>query len=69
MATFRFRSSRWHVRARSLGQPYETCSFLTHQEAERWARSAQPEMDSGSYVSHTEVQKTTSGDLIQRNMA
>lgn len=69
MATFRFRSNRWQARVRRLGQPDETRSFLTHQEAERWARSVESEMDRGSYVSYTEAQKTTLGDLIQRYMA
>ena len=69
MATFRFRSNRWQARVRRLGQPDETRSFLTHQEAERWARSVESEMDRGSYVSYTEAQKTTLGDLIQRYVA
>ena len=69
MATFRFRSNRWQARVRRLGQPDETRSFLTHQEAERWARSVESEMDRGSYVSHTEAQRTTLADLIQRYMA
>ena len=67
MDTFRFRSKRWQARVRRLGQPDETRSFPTHQEAERWARSV--EMERGSYVSYTEAQKTTLGDLIQRYMA
>ena len=66
MATFRFRSNRWQARVRRLGQPDETRSFPTHQEAERWARSVESEMDRGSYVSYTEAQKTTLGALIQR---
>ncbi len=69
MATFRFRSNRWQARVRRLGQPDETRTFPTHQEAERWARSVESEMDRGSYVSYTEAQKTTLGDLIQRYMA
>lgn len=69
MATFRFRSSRWQARVRRLGHPDETRSFLTHQEAERWARSVESEMDQGGYTSPLKAQKTTLADLIQRYVA
>jgi len=69
MASFRFRSNRWQARVRRLGHPDETRSFLTHQEAERWARSVESEMDRGSYVCLSEAQKTTLADLIQRYVA
>ena len=68
MATFRSRSNRWQARVRRRGHPDETGSFLTRHEAERWARSVESEMDRGSFVSATEAQKTTLGELIQRYM-
>ncbi len=68
MATFRFRSNRWQARVRRLGHPDETRSFLTHQEAERWARTVESGIDHGSFISPTEAKKTTLGDLIQRYM-
>ena len=69
MATFRFRINRWQARVRRLGQPDETRSFLTHQEAERWARSVESEMDQGGYNSPAGAQKTTLGALIKRYIA
>jgi len=69
MATFRFRSNRWQARVRRLGHPDETRSFLTHQEAERWARSVESELDQGGYTSPAGAQKTTLGALIQRYVA
>ena len=69
MATFRFRSSRWQARVRRLGHPDETRSFLTHLEAERWARSVESEMDQGGYNSPAGAQKTTLGALIKRYIA
>ena len=39
MATFRFRSNRWQARVRRQGHPEQTRSFLTHKEAEQWARA------------------------------
>lgn len=68
MATFRFRSNRWQARVRRLGSPDETRSFLSHQEAERWARTVESGIDHGSFISPTEAKKTTLGDLIQRYM-
>jgi integrase len=66
MATFRFRSSRWQARVRRQGHADETRSFLTHKEAERWARSVESGIDHGSFISPTQAKKTTLGDLIQR---
>ena len=69
MPTFRFRSNRWQARVRRLGHPDETRSFLTHLEAERWARSIESEMDQGGYNSPAGAQKTTLCALIKRYMA
>tara|TARA_B110000503_G_scaffold72316_1_gene111838 strand:+ start:31 stop:252 length:222 start_codon:yes stop_codon:yes gene_type:complete len=49
MATFRFRSNRWQARVRRQGHPDETRSFLTHKEAERWARTVESGIDHGSF--------------------
>jgi len=48
MATFRFRSNRWQAHVRQLGRPDETRSVLSHQEAERWARTVESGIDHGS---------------------
>ena len=69
MATFRFRSSRWQARVRRQGHPDQTRSFLTHKEAERWARAVESGIDSGSFISPTQAKKITLGDLIQRYIA
>jgi integrase len=69
MATFRFRSNRWQARVRRQGHPDETRSFLTHKEAERWARTVESGIDHGSFISPTQAKKTTLGDLIQRYIA
>jgi hypothetical protein len=69
MASFRFRSSRWQARVRRLGYSDETRSFLTHQEAARWARVVESEMDQGCYNSPAGAQKTTLGARIKRCIA
>ena len=60
MATFRFRANRWQARVRRLGTPEQTKSFLSRQDAERWARSVEVEIDKGSYVSPSGAQRTPS---------
>jgi integrase len=69
MASFRQRGSKWQARIKRDGFPDQVKSFEAKAEAERWARSVESEMDRGSYVSHTEAQKTTLADLIQRYIA
>ena len=69
MASFRQHGNRWQARVRRQGYPDITKSFQGRQDAERWARSVESDIDRGSYVSHTEAQKTTLADLIQRYMA
>ena len=69
MASFRQHGNRWQARVRRQGYPDITKSFQGRQDAERWARSVESDIDRGSYVSLTEAQKTTLADLIQRYMA
>ena len=69
MASFRQRGQTWQVQVRRAGFPVESRSFATRHEGERWARAIEVDMDRGAYVSLTEAQKTTLGDLIERYMA
>ena len=66
MASFRMHGKRWQARIRRHGHPDEVRSFLTRQDAERWARSVEVEMDRGSFVSLTNAQTTTVVELIER---
>lgn len=68
MASFRMHGNRWQARVNRKGHPAAVRSFLTRQDAERWARSIEIEMDRGSFVSHTEAQRTTLGELVERYM-
>lgn len=69
MATFRQRGKRWQAQVRRQGHPPETRSFLTRQDAERWARSIEIAMDRGSFVSKSLAERTTLGELILRYVA
>jgi integrase len=66
MATFRFRANRWQARVRRKGNPDLTKTFITRQDAERWARAAEVDLDRGSYVNPVEAQRITLGGLIDR---
>lgn len=66
MASFRYRSNQWQARVRRKGYPDETKSFATRQDAERWARSIEADIDKGQFVNVSEAQRTTLGDLIGR---
>lgn len=66
MASISYRNNRWQVRVRRKGHPTETRSFATRQDAERWARGLETDMDRGAYVPLGEAQRTTLGDLIER---
>lgn len=66
MASFRQRGNRWQARVRRQGHPDEVRSFLTRQDAERWARSVETEIDRGAFVSTAEAQKYTLADLFHR---
>jgi len=69
MASFRFRSNSWQARVRRKGHPDEVRSFITRQDAERWARSVETEMDRGAFTSTAEAEKHTFADLAMRYSA
>lgn len=66
MASFRNRSNQWQARVRRTGYPDETRSFTTRQDAEKWARSVESDIDKGQFVNVSEAKRKTLGDLIGR---
>lgn len=69
MASIRHRGNKWQARVRRKGFPPEVRSFNTRQDAERWARSIEAEMDRGSYVNRNEAESNTLGDVLERYIA
>ena len=69
MASFRQHGSGWQGRIRRRGYPDITKTFETKADAEKWARSVESEIDKGQFVSVTEAQRTTLGDVIARYLA
>lgn len=66
MASIRHRGNKWQARVTRIGFPPEVKTFGTRQDAERWARSIESEMDRGSYVNRSEAESTTLKDVLER---
>ena len=66
MATFRKRGERWQVRIQRKGHPPLTKSFLTRQDADKWARLTESELERGLYICPAEAQRTTLADALDR---
>lgn len=66
MASIRQRGNKWQARIARMGFPPEVKTFGTRQDAERWARSIETEMDRGSYVSRSGAESTILGDVLAR---
>lgn len=68
MATFRNRNGKWQARISRKGLSPVSRSFLTLQDAERWARQIESDMDKGAYTNTVLAERTTLKELIQRYM-
>ena len=66
MASFRQHGNGWQARVRRKGTPDQTKSFLSLQDAQKWARSVEIKIDRGTYVDTSNAQRTTMADLIDR---
>ena len=66
MASIRSRNGLWQARITRQGQPHIARSFQTKQDAERWARQTETEMDKGSFVNLGLAEKTSFKDVIER---
>lgn len=66
MATFRNRSGKWQARVQRIGYRTITKSFSTKQDAEKWARQTEIELDKNTYCNTSLAEKTTFKELIER---
>ncbi len=69
MASFRQHGNGWQGRIRRRGYPDITKTFETKADAEKWARALESEIDKGQFVSASEAQRNTLGDVIARYLA
>ncbi len=66
MATFRNRHGKWQARVARKGIKPVSKSFQTKQDAERWARQVEAEIDKGSYTNVALAERTLLKDIIER---
>lgn len=69
MASIRHRGNKWQARVTRVGFPPEVKSFESRQDAERWARSIESEMDRGCYVNRSEAESTSLAHVLERYIA
>ena len=66
MATFRNRHGKWQARVQRKGQQPVSKSFQSKQDAEKWARQLESEIDKGSYTNLVLAERTAFGEVIER---
>ena len=69
MASIRNRNGVWQARILRKGQPAVSKSFQTRQDAERWARHIETQIDKGSYTSVALAENTTFAEVVERYIA
>lgn len=68
MATLRNRNGKWQARVVRKGHAPITKSFQSKQDAERWARQIESEMDKGSFINPVLAENTTFKEIVERFM-
>lgn len=66
MATLRNRSGKWQARVVRKGHIPVAKTFQAKQDAERWARQVESDMDKGSYSSPVLAERTTFKEVVER---
>lgn len=66
MASIRNRQGKWQVRIIRKGFAPITKSFTAKQDAERWSRQVEAEIDKGSYTNIALAERTLFKDVIER---
>jgi len=68
MAAFRYRNNKWQARIQRKGKRTIAKSFISKQDAEKWARSIEVDLDKNTYINTSLAEKTTFKELIERYM-
>lgn len=67
MATIRKRGDyQWQAQVRRKGYPAQSKTFQTRKDADAWVRMIERDMDTGTFVSRAEAERTTLADLADR---
>lgn len=57
---------QWQVKIRRKGYPQQSKTFESEDEAKKWARMIESEMDRGVFVCQAEAEKTTLEEALKR---
>jgi integrase len=66
MASIRNRNGKWQARITRKGEQSVAKTFLTRQDAEKWARQVETEIDKGFYSNQVLADKVLFKELIER---
>ena len=66
MASIRARSNKWQARIIRKAHPTIAKTFLTRQDAEKWARSVEIEIDRSTYINKSYAEKTQFKEILQK---
>lgn len=67
MATIEARGDlQWRAKVRRRGYPVQTKTFYEYDDAVRWARSVESDMDSGRFVDKSSFSRYTFKDICER---
>jgi len=66
MASIRNREGKWQARITRQGHSPISKSFLSRQDAERWARQVEADIDRGSYINIALAERTLFKEIIER---
>lgn len=67
MGTIRMRGAyQYQAQVRRAGYPPQSKTFENRRDAEKWVRSVEREMDTGSFIPRDEAARTTIKDLAKR---
>jgi integrase len=66
MATFRNRHGKWQARVQRKGQQPVSKSFQSKEDAQKWARQVEAEIDKGSYTNIALAERTLFKEVIER---
>ena len=66
MATFRNRHGKWQARVARKGLKPVSKSFQSKEDAQRWARQIETEIDRGSYICIALAERTLFKEIIER---
>lgn len=66
MASIRNRNGKWQARITRKGEQLISKSFQSKQDAERWARQIESDIDKGSYTNLVLADKALFKGIIER---